>query len=249
VYAGVRDSATGIEGVLYGYGVSDAAVVNGSVLNQSGPAGGADQAYQFTEPSGISGVNTLRADAVPATGDFTILVWMKTNNLHTAQGHLFSNNNAQAGRAGLYVEAGGLKWFHNGGVSLAENSSPVFDNQWHQAGVARSGSDWYLLRDGEVVASGAAAGAVSQAEWMIGRMRSYNGDYDGMVGDVKVYNYCVLDEPDLDGDGCIDLYDLAVIAQYWQQTDCGSCGGADLDLDGGVELSDLVLLLRAWLRP
>lgn len=249
VYGGVKDSATGIEGVLYGYGVSDAAIVNGSVLNQPGSAGGADKAYHFTEPSGISGVNTLRADAVPATGDFTILVWMKTTNLHTTQGHLFSNNNAQAGRAGLYVEAGGLKWFHNGGVSLAENNSPIFDNQWHQAGVARSGSDWYLLRDGEVVASGAASGAVSQAEWMIGRMRSYNGDYDGLVGDVKVYNYCVLDEPDLNGDGRIDLYDLAVIAQYWQQTDCGACGGADLDLNAGVGLSDLALFLQSWLRP
>jgi len=248
VYASAKDSVTDIVGILYGYTSSDAAFVNGSILNQPGPTGGADKAYNFTEPSGISGINTLRADAVPATGDFTILLWMKTSNIHTAQGHLFSNNNAQAGRANLYVENSGLKWFHNGGVSLAENSSPIFDNQWHEVGVARSGSNWYLLRDSNTVASGTTTGTISQAEWMIGRMRSYNGDYDGLVGDVKVYNYCILDKPDLDGDASVNLDDFSVLSQRWLSIDCGACSGADVTLDESVLLEDLILVTEQWLQ-
>jgi len=248
VYASAKDSVTDIVGILYVYTSSDAAFVNGSILNQPGPTGGADKAYNFTEPSGISGINTLRADAVPATGDFTILLWMKTSNIHTAQGHLFSNNNAQAGRANLYVENSGLKWFHNGGVSLAEKSSPIFDNQWHEVGVARSGSNWYLLRDSNTVASGTTTGTISQAEWMIGRMRSYNGDYDGLVGDVKVYNYCILDKPDLDGDASVNLDDFSVLSQRWLSIDCGACSGADVTLDESVLLEDLILVTEQWLQ-
>jgi hypothetical protein len=249
VYAGVKDSVTGIEGVLYGYSSSDAVFVNGSVVNQPGPTGGADKAYDFAVDSGTSGVNTLRADAVPATGDFTILLWMKTNNTHTAQGHLFSNNNSQAGRANLYVLNGALMWYHNGGVSLVENSSPIFDNQWHEVGITRKGSNWYLLRDGNTVASGTATGAVDQTvEWMIGRMRSYSGNYEGLVGDVKVYNYCILDKPDLNGDGEVNLSDFSVFSQNWLMTDCGACGGADLNFDEGVDINDLIIFSQFWMN-
>jgi hypothetical protein len=173
---------------------------------------------------------------------------MKTANIHTAQGQMYTNNNSQAGRAGLYVENSGLKWFHNGGVSLVENSSPVFDNQWHEVGVARSGTNWYLLRDSNTVASGTTTGTISQAEWMIGRMRSYNGDYDGLVGDVKVYNYCILDKPDLDGDGNVNLNDFNVLSQKWLSLDCGACSGADITLDESVLLEDLILVAEQWLQ-
>lgn len=144
--------------------------------------------------SGISGVNTNRPEALPATGDFTLLVWMKTADPHVAQGHLFSNNNGQLGRANLVLINGALQWFNNGGVILTENNSLIFDNQWHQVGVMRKGNQWTLLRDGLAVATGNSAGAINQTvEWMIGRMRAFNGNYEGQIADVVIYNHALDD--------------------------------------------------------
>lgn len=249
VYAGVRDSVTETEGVLYGYNASDAAFINANVINRPGPTGKlTDKAYDFAVDSGISGVNTLRTDVVPETGDFTILVWMKTSNKHTAQGHLFSNNNGQPNRCNLYLTNGALGWFHNGGLTLSEANSPIFDGNWHEVGVARSGSNWYLLRDGNSVASGIASGAVSQAEWMIGRMRKYDGDYEGQIGEVKVYNFCILDKWDLNKDGIVNLSDFCILSQNWLSIECEACKGADPSLDGSVLMDDLIFITRQWLQ-
>lgn len=193
-FAGIPDSVTATEGVLYGYPETDQAVVNGSVVNREGPTGGDDRAYDFAHDSGIAGINTNRPDALPATGDFTLLVWMKTTDPHAAQGHLFSNNNGQAGRANLHVQSGSLVWFHNGGVTLTETNSPVFDGEWHRVGVMRKGAEWSLLRDGRIVATGTSDGAIGQTvEWMIGRMRAFNGNFEGLIGDVTVFNHAITD--------------------------------------------------------
>lgn len=188
-FTGILDSATGTEGVLFGFAAADQAVVQNSVLNRPGPGGENDRAYDFAVDSSIGGVYTNRPDALPATGDFTLLVWMKTTDPHVAQGHLFSNNNAQAGRANLVLVNGALQWFHNGGLTLTETNSPIFDDQWHRVGVMRKGGQWTLLRDGLAVATGNSTAAISQnVEWMIGRMRAFNGNYEGRIADV-VYNH------------------------------------------------------------
>jgi hypothetical protein len=83
--------------------------------------------------------------------------------------------------------------------------------------------------------------------WLIGRARQNAFPFEGLIGDVKVYDYAVDDIPDMNGDGRVDLYDAAVISEYWQQTNCGVCGGADLSLDGSVTLTDLALLIEHWL--
>ena len=187
-WAGVIDSAAGTPtGNLWGYGGTDP--VNTNVINQPGAHGFPDGAYNFIEPTGISTVTTNNMTAVPATGDFTVLVTMKTTNLHTAQGHLFSNNNGQAGRANLHLLNGSLMWFHNGGASITETASPIFDGQWHEVGISRQGSNFYLLRDGFVVGTGTGAGAFStNTWWMIGRQRSFAGDFDGQISDVRIYD-------------------------------------------------------------
>jgi hypothetical protein len=193
-YGGISDAVSGTDGVLYGYAEADQTLLNETVVNREGPLGGNDRAYDFAPDAGIAGVNTLRPDALPATGDFTLLVWMKTTDLHAAQGHLFSNNNGQPGRANLHLQNGGLTWFHNGGVTLSEPNSPVFDGLWHRVGVMRKGNEWSLLRNGAVVATGSSAGAIGQnIEWMIGRMRAFNGNFEGQIGDVLVLNHAVSD--------------------------------------------------------
>ena len=48
---------------------------------------------------------------------------------------------------------------------------------------------------------------------------------------------------DLDGDGLVDAFDLAMLLAAW-----GLCSGcvADLDLDGDIDSADLAELLAAW---
>jgi hypothetical protein len=91
-------------GVLWGYGAeSESLYVNSSVINQPGPTGDPDRAYNFTEPSGISGVNTGTSTVVPEYDDFTILAKIRTDKAN-AWGHVFSNRNTWTdGAAWLYV--------------------------------------------------------------------------------------------------------------------------------------------------
>jgi hypothetical protein len=193
-YNGISDAVSGTNGVFYGYSENEETFLNQNIVNRDGPEAGNDRAYDFTPDTGISGINTLRPDAIPATGDFTLLVWMKTNDPHTNQGHLFSNNNGQTGRANLHLQNGSLTWFHNGGITLSEPNSPIFDGKWHRVGVMRKGNQWSLLRDGHTVATGNSPGPIGQnTEWMIGRMRAFNGNYEGLIGDVKVVNHSVSD--------------------------------------------------------
>ena len=43
------------------------------------------------------------------------------------------------------------------------------------------------------------------------------------------------------------LLEFGVISQYWLQTDCDLCGGADLTGDGNVNIDDLIKLTERWL--
>ena len=59
---------------------------------------------------------------------------------------------------------------------------------------------------------------------------------------------------DLDGNGIIDLADLALLITYWPQTDCGLCDGADLTGDGNVKKDDVhrfidIMLLNLEQQP
>ena len=194
VWNGVQNSVAGNPvGALWGY--AETSDLSGVVGQPGVPLYSGDNSFNFIEPSGISGVNTGVMTAIPATGDFTLLVWMKTTAHATGQGHLFSNNNNQSGRANLAVLDGKLFWFVNGGLNAASNvaidsgATKVNDGQWYQAGVARQGDRFDLLLNGDVVASGNSTAQISENQlWMIGRMRAFSGDFDGSIADVKIYD-------------------------------------------------------------
>jgi len=52
---------------------------------------------------------------------------------------------------------------------------------------------------------------------------------------------------DFEPDGDVDMYDLAVLAQRWLDSNCGWCGGVDLDCDESVGLGDLAEFVDNWL--
>lgn len=166
-------------------GNGDGTLVNSPILGQAGPGG--DFAFDFAGAS--RAVNTNRATLIPASGDFNITATFRTNGLHNPQGHLFSNNNFQTGRCALFVENGLLKWWHHLGAALS-STVRVDDGQWHRADLARKGSDWSLWLDGIRVDNGASGATVSQNQnWFIGRANQVNFAFEGMIADVKVWNY------------------------------------------------------------
>jgi hypothetical protein len=92
-------------------------------------------------------------------------------------------------------------------------------------------------------------------------------DYNATnIGDccVGFYDRCISwDEPvhylsfshvrtrDFNNDTKVDFRDFAVLASYWQVTDCndpGWCQGTDLDTDGDVDFDDLMLFVEYWLE-
>jgi hypothetical protein len=92
-------------------------------------------------------------------------------------------------------------------------------------------------------------------------------DYNAIgIGDCNVafYDYDVSEtEPvyiltfnhvrtrDFNNDTKVDFRDFAVLASYWQVTDCndpGWCQGTDLDVDGDVDSNDLMLFVEYWLE-
>jgi hypothetical protein len=56
---------------------------------------------------------------------------------------------------------------------------------------------------------------------------------------------------DITGDQCVNLKDLARLAQYWLESDCigwAWCQGTDLDRSNAVGWKDLDILAECWLK-
>ncbi len=56
---------------------------------------------------------------------------------------------------------------------------------------------------------------------------------------------------DFNNDTIADFHDYAILASYWQETDCNApdwCDGTDLDTDGSVDANDLMLFCQYWLE-
>ena len=67
-------------------------------------------------------------------------------------------------------------------------------------------------------------------------------------------NYCLMFSHvrtrDFNNDTIVNFADFALLASYWQQTNCGDvndCGGTDLDINGKVDVNDLMLFTDYWL--
>jgi hypothetical protein len=65
------------------------------------------------------------------------------------------------------------------------------------------------------------------------------GSADGKVRLYRGNQPTKTKQGDLDGNGIIDLADLAILMSYWPMSDCGLCDGADLTGDGNVDKDDI----------
>jgi hypothetical protein len=160
---------------------------------ENGPLGGTDKSAYFHS----NGIATNAPDVIPATGDFTLLMQIRTG-AYSGYKHLFSSYNNTAGSALELVN--GVLTFYGTGIGTISSGINVGDWVYHEVGVTRSGNDLSFLVDGAIKFSYAlASGAVisSSDNWVIGCDRYKNSDYVGYIADIKVYNtdYTSLPEP------------------------------------------------------
>ncbi|MDD2601160.1 MAG: hypothetical protein PHO37_18370, partial [Kiritimatiellae bacterium] len=145
---------------------------------------------------------------IPATNDFTVLLWVRTTPSSTPEKHLFTNNAGQSGRCNLTYDAGNankLTWWVNnthGLISVAAGSGAALDNGvWHQVGISRHNKTFRLWVDGVNVSSATSAAALPRVDqtfdWSIASNSKGTGAFYGNTGgsgyalmdDLRVYNY------------------------------------------------------------
>ena len=141
-------------------------------------------AFRF---DGISGKVRIHASTaiIPALDDFSIFAFVKTSQM--TQGHIFSNNSTQNGRANLAVSDGKLFWFHNGGIALA-STKVIADDTWHHVGITRKKETFTAYIDGVAQPLGNSTAPIStQNEWRIGASAMNTFFFKGDIDEVRVY--------------------------------------------------------------
>lgn len=163
-----------------------------TAINETGQIG---RAFAFGDGASI---DTKYNAWIPQTDDFSVFAWIRTTNVHSVQGHVFSNNNSAAGRSNLHVLDGTVRYFLGGSPNLSiSGKTAVNDGKWHHIGVTRSGTEFTLWVDGVADAFGFSSGAVQQdPDWAIGRRGRPAGGYpfDGWIDDVGVWHVALTPE-------------------------------------------------------
>jgi len=100
--------------------------------------------------------------------------------------------------------------------------------------------------DGTIIGHWDLPGKDQEGVSLKGRELYICQDYGSDGGNVFRYRpFAVLAQPDLDGDGTVDLRDLAALSGEWMGVQVA--GPSDLNGDGSVDLIDLAVLCQAWL--
>ncbi len=165
-----------------------------------------DLAYLFqgnAANSGGNAVSTGLTDVLPATGDFSVFVTARfATNYQGGARLLFSNNNGQAGRIDFGINGDAtvpnrLTFFIGGSPAntsvafIDSTEAPtLFDGNWHEVGVTRSGTTLQLYVDGVAVgASGTSALAISTGTlYRIGRRSNFTGFFNNAISEVQVFS-------------------------------------------------------------
>jgi hypothetical protein len=124
------------------------------------------------------------------TNIFTLTAWFKTTQ--TAEGSLFATNTG-SGHALQFGVKGGNVWVDDG---LETQFPPaVNDDQWYFVAYVRDEATAYIYVDGALRSTDPATdNPASETRWSIGQEwdpPNPSDEYEGMVDDVRFYNYAL----------------------------------------------------------
>jgi hypothetical protein len=145
-------------------------------------------------------------------------------------------SDVQGGEADIYVGSNCTLNWGDGNI----DADPLFADP--------AGADYHLTADSPCVDTGDPAFVPQPDERDIdGQMRVWDGDDDGQwrvdMGADEFASHC---PGDLDGDGDVDLSDLATLLSNYGMTSGAQYEDGDLDGDGDVDLTDLAALLAVY---
>lgn len=157
---------------------------------EAGPAGNSDRGAYFSSSRGIA---TNAALAIPAKGDFTVLVQMRAGGV-TGYPMLLSYDNGTTGTSLIMLNSG-VFYFWDRAIGTLTSGVNVGDWAYHELGVTRSGDVFSVLVDGVVKASLTAPDASISItdQLVIGCARRNANQYKGYIADVKIYNVAFAD--------------------------------------------------------
>lgn len=102
-----------------------------------------------------------------------------------------------------------------------------------------SAGDWFIVDYNAVVLGDCVVGFYSEVPM---------SDQLTFIEDIPLTH---VKTRDFNNNARVGLDDYAVVAKYWQHTDCADsndCGGADLEPDGDVDFDDLANFFDYWLE-
>ncbi|HWP40406.1 MAG TPA: LamG-like jellyroll fold domain-containing protein, partial [Tepidisphaeraceae bacterium] len=149
-------------------------------------------------------VNTNSTSWIPATGDFSLFMFVQTSAslINGTERHLVSNNNAQSGRANLgLIDSSSIAgtdtspfWFHDAaGTTPLHSNLDIADGRVHLVGVSRSATGTVTLYVDNVAFTAPTldSGSISMAvNWLIGARGTTTPSafFNGVIDDVRVYS-------------------------------------------------------------
>jgi hypothetical protein len=189
-------------GILESVSGSTSAVLFGATTAVVGNPGvfAGDLSYRFNGSG--NGVSTALTNILPTVADFSVFVTARFAANYQGGGRLlFSNNNSQPGRVDFGVNGtptvpNQLTFFLGGSsnMSIAFTDSTIdpvlFDGDWHEVGVSRTGTTFQLHVDGVAMGgSGTSSVAISTGtNYLIGRRTGFSGFWNDRISEVQVFN-------------------------------------------------------------
>jgi parallel beta-helix repeat protein/predicted outer membrane repeat protein len=144
-----------------------------------------------------------------------------------------SYSDVEYGWYGVFITPGGvLLWDHDTSIAL----DPLLGSEGHLL----SGSPCIDTGDPDVLYS-------LYERDMDGQLRVWDGG-SGWLVDMGADEYASHRPGDMDGDGDVDLSDLAALLSHYRETGDTTPAEGDFDFDGDVDLSDLAALLGVYRR-
>jgi len=155
----------------------------------AGKVGSNAMDFQGSDYVVIDGV----VDDITST-DITINIWIKTTQ--SDEGELVAANTATSDHPFMFGLQSGNPYVNDGGDTAF--APPVNDDQWHMLTYVRDGSTGYVYADGALRGTYPAGFSLdSVTRWSIGQewdssdSSDPSDEYEGMVDDVRFYNYAL----------------------------------------------------------
>jgi len=128
---------------------------NGLISGASQFNGVIDKALLFNSPTDI----VTTPVTLPATGDWSASFWLRTTQSTDAA--IFSNNNAQGGRASIGLSSGLVRVFSAGGVNFVLDSNTQIDSgYWVHVAVSRESLNYTIFINGQSDKTGSNSNSI-----------------------------------------------------------------------------------------